>query len=271
MKDLRDSVVLITGGAAGLGRSVVRRFVQMGSRVVVLDRSRARLDELLAEFDTDVVAEVHGDVTDYAANQAAVDCALTKFGRLDTFIGNAALWDFAVGLTDLPEDSIGEAFDEVFSVNVKGYLLGARASAQALRRTRGSMIFTLSNAAFYTGGGGPLYVASKHACLGLMKQLAYELAPAVRVNAVAPTGMPTDLAGPRSLGQAKRSLRESLDPDGFSGRVPLGFLPQPDDYAGSFTFLASRSMAATMTGAVINCDMGLGVRGMRSVAGGFQA
>jgi NAD(P)-dependent dehydrogenase (short-subunit alcohol dehydrogenase family) len=66
--------------------------------------------------------------------------------------------------------------DELFAVNVKGYLLGARAAAEALRPTRGSMIFTLSNASFFPRDGGPLYTASEHAGLGLVRQLAYELA-----------------------------------------------------------------------------------------------
>ena len=74
----------------------------------------------------------------------------------------------------------------MFGVNVKGYLLGAKAAYRELAKTRGSIIFTVSNAGFYPCGGGPLYTASKHAVVGLIRQLAYELAPSVRVNAVAP-------------------------------------------------------------------------------------
>ena len=105
-------------------------------------------------------------------------------------------------LTDtvaLPPDAIDAAFDEVFHLNVKGYLLGAKAATDELRKTKGSVIFTVSNAGFWPGGGGPLYVASKHAVMGLVKQLAYELAPDIRVNGVAPGGMSTDLRGPRAL------------------------------------------------------------------------
>ena len=74
---------------------------------------------------------------------------------------------------------IEEAFDEMFAVNVKGYLLGAKAALPELVATGGNMVFTLSNSSFLPDGGGPLYVASKHACLGLVRQLAHELAPRI--------------------------------------------------------------------------------------------
>lgn len=75
------------------------------------------------------------------------------------------------------------------------------------------MIFTLSNAAWYPGGGGPLYTASKHAATGLIRQLAYELAPKVRVNGVGPCGMASDLRGPQALGQSETSIMQSLTPE----------------------------------------------------------
>jgi 2,3-dihydroxy-2,3-dihydrophenylpropionate dehydrogenase/cis-2,3-dihydrobiphenyl-2,3-diol dehydrogenase len=68
------------------------------------------------------------------------------------------------------------------SLNVKAYLLGAKAAVEPLRRTKDAIIFTASNAGFWPGGGGLLYMASKHAVVGLVKQLAYELAPDIRVN-----------------------------------------------------------------------------------------
>lgn len=267
MAEVGQDVVLITGGAAGLGAALARRFIQEGARVVVLDRSAEQLDLIRQELGTDEAAFVLGDVTDLDANEHAVAVAVEKFGRLDVFIGNAALWDFSVSLLDLPRDRVSEAFDEVFSVNVKGYLLGARAAAPELVKSRGSIIFTLSNAALYPSGGGPLYVASKHAGVGLTKQLAYELAPHVRVNAVAPSGMATGLSGPRALGQQKDTMRDKWDDEGFASRVPLGFVPKVEDYIGGYLFLASRSEAATVTGVVLPSELGWGVRGIRSVAG----
>lgn len=80
-------------------------------------------------------------------------------------------------------------------------------------RQRRQHHFTLSNAAWYPGGGGPLYTASKHAATGLIRQLAYELAPKVRVNGVGPCGMATDLRGPQALGQSDTSIMQSLTPE----------------------------------------------------------
>jgi NAD(P)-dependent dehydrogenase (short-subunit alcohol dehydrogenase family) len=79
--------------------------------------------------------------------------ALDAFGQLDVFVGNAGLWDFNRPLLGSSIEDTARGFDELFAVNVKGYLLGARAAAEALRETRGSMIFTLSNASFFPAGG----------------------------------------------------------------------------------------------------------------------
>ena len=109
---------------------------------------------LEADFGDDVVVTV-GAVTTGEGNSAAVAATTERFGKLDTFIGNAGVWDFGAALTDTTLDTFETAFDELYSVNVKGYLLGAKASLEALRASGGSMIFTLSNAAFHAGGGGP--------------------------------------------------------------------------------------------------------------------
>jgi 2,3-dihydroxy-2,3-dihydrophenylpropionate dehydrogenase len=202
-------------------------------------------------------------------NERAVAATLAAFGRLDTFLGNAAIWDYGMSLIDLPPDRVDAAFDELFAVNVKGYLLGAKAAVGPLLQSRGSIIFTLSNAGFYPGGGGPLYTASKHAGVGVVRQLAYELAPKVRVNAVAPGGMATDLRGPAALGMQDRSI-SALRAAGEDRRrlTPLQVDPEPGDYAAHYVLLAARAESPTVTGAIINCDGGLGVRGIRQVAGG---
>lgn len=269
-EDLRDSVVLISGGAAGLGLAITRRFICAGARVVVLDRSTSGLQALKQEFTPQQLVGIAGDVRSLESSNAAVALAVNTFGRLDTFIGNAAIWDFGMSLMEIPVEAIGEAFEEMFAVNVKGYLFGARAAVPELLKVQGSIILTLSNAALYPGGGGPLYVSSKHACLGLTKELAYELAPKIRVNAVAPTGMPTDLSGPQALSLHSKKVKDLADLAGFQDRVPLGFLPEPSDYADAYLFLASRNAARTMTGAVVACDMGLGIRGIKSIARGNE-
>ena len=264
---LNDKVALVTGGASGLGRAIVERFLDEGARVAILDRSRERGEEMAARLG-DHVATIVGDVTSLSDNQRAVAETVKRFGGLDCLVGNAGIWDFNASIVDLSEDRIGAAFDELFGVNVKGYLLGAKAAYRELARTRGNIIFTVSNAGFYPCGGGPLYTASKHAVVGLIRQLAYELAPKIRVNGVAPGAIPTDLRGPRSLEMAERSIASVPLKDMVERGLPLGKLPEPRDYTGSYVLLASNENSSTATGGVIICEGGIGIRGFTEAAGG---
>jgi cis-2,3-dihydrobiphenyl-2,3-diol dehydrogenase len=264
---LDGRVALVTGGASGLGRAIVERFLNEGAQVGVLDRNRERSSQLRAELGDSVTATV-GDVTSLEDNSRAVTETVERFGRLDCLVGNAGIWDFSISLADLPDDRIGAAFDELFGINVKGYLLGAKAAYRELLRTRGNIIFTVSNAGFYPCGGGPLYTASKHAVVGLIRQLAYELAPRIRVNGVAPGAIPSDIRGPRSLEMAERSIAAIPLQRIVERAIPLGKLPEPRDYIGPYVLLASAENSSTATGGVIMCEGGMGVRGFGDPAGG---
>ncbi|MGA7870535.1 MAG: 3-(cis-5,6-dihydroxycyclohexa-1,3-dien-1-yl)propanoate dehydrogenase [Candidatus Binatus sp.] len=264
---LENKVALVTGGASGLGRAIVERFVQEGARVGILDRARDRSEDLAKRLGDEVLAIV-GEVTVLADNHRAVAETVARFGRLDCFVGNAGIWDFGMSLAALPEDRIDKAFDELFGVNVKGYMLGAKAAYRELAKTRGSIIFTVSNAGFYPCGGGPLYTASKHAVVGLIRQLAYELAPKIRVNGVAPGAIPTDLRGPRSLDMGEQSIAAVPLKEMAERGIPLGKLPEPRDYTGSYVLLASGENSSTATGGVIICEGGIGIRGFVDAAGG---
>jgi NAD(P)-dependent dehydrogenase (short-subunit alcohol dehydrogenase family) len=269
MPALTDEAVLITGGASGLGRAIVDRFLEEGARIAVLDRTPDRLAELAAA-NPDRLVVVAGDVRDIADNQRAVDACVASFGKLDCAIGNAGIWDYSVPLDALPAEQIGAAFDELFHVNVMGYLNLAKAALPALVRSSGALIFTVSNAGFGPAGGGPLYTASKHAVVGLIHQLAYELAPAVRVNGVAPGPIETDLRGPSALGQADRSIGSINLAEVAAPNVPLGRVPATSDYAGGYVFLASRRDSRPATGGVLSLDSGIAVRGVGRVSGGSR-
>lgn len=269
MTRLAGEVVLVTGGGSGLGRAIVERFVAEGALIGVLERSEEKVDQLLRDFPGRVVA-VAGDVRSTADNARAVAETVARFGRLDCFIGNAAVWDHGARLIDTADERLDAGFDELFGINVKGYLLGAKAAAAELVKSCGSMIFTLSNSAFYPGGGGPLYTASKHAAVGLVRQLAYELAPKVRVNAVGPSGMASDLRGPEALGQQNTRIMDSRSPEAIRAILPLQVFPTPADFVGPYVMLASRADNVTLSGVMINADCGLGIRGIRHVAGGLD-
>ncbi len=257
---LEGKVALVTGGGSGIGRAVAERFVQKGAGVCVLDRSAEGLATMAAEKNQSM-ALVQGDVRSSEDNQKAVDAAVSKFGQLDVFVGNAAIFDCFLRLMDLPSMVIDTTFDEIFGVNVKGYLLGAKAALSELVKRHGSMIFTLSNAGLYAGGGGPLYTSSKHAALGMIRQLAYELAPHVRVNGVAPGGTMTALSPALSLRQWCADRSESEKEDRIRQSTPLHIVMYPRDHAAAYVLLAS-DQARAMTGVVIPSDGGLGARGL---------
>src|ERR1022692_4393406 len=100
---LTDEVVLVTGGASGLGRAIVDRFLEEGARLAVLDRTPERLAELAAA-NPDRLCVIGGDVRDIADNQRAVEACVARFGKLDCAIGNAGIWDYAVSLDALPSE-----------------------------------------------------------------------------------------------------------------------------------------------------------------------
>jgi cis-2,3-dihydrobiphenyl-2,3-diol dehydrogenase len=267
MGALDGEVVLITGGASGLGRALVDRFLEERARLVVLDRTPERL-AAVAEAHADRLVVVGGDVRSLRDNQSAVDAALLRFGKLDCAIGNAGIWDYSVSLDEMDAGDIDAAFDELFHVNVKGYLHLAKAALPALVRSSGALVFTVSNAGFDPAGGGPLYTASKHAVVGLVRQLAYEFAPAVRVNGVAPGPIETDLRGPAALGLNERSIGAMNFSALAAPLMPLGFVPTPAEYAGAYVFLASRRDSGPATGGVLKLDTGIAVRGIGRVAAG---
>ena len=267
MGALDGQAVLITGGASGLGAAIVERFLEEGARLAVLDRAPERM-QALAAANTERLIAIGGDVRSLPDNQRAVDAAVARFGQLDCAIGNAGIWDYSASLDALRTDQIDAAFDEVFGVNVKGCLNLAKAALAPLVRSTGALIFTVSNAGFGPAGGGPLYTAAKHAVVGLIRQLAYEFAPAVRVNGVAPGPIETDLRGPAALGMADRSIG-SLNLAAVAGpNVPLGRVPATADYAGGYVFLASRRDSRPATGGVLSLDSGIAVRGIGRVSGG---
>jgi NAD(P)-dependent dehydrogenase (short-subunit alcohol dehydrogenase family) len=263
MSDLAGKSALVTGGGAGIGRAVVNAYLEAGARVAVLDRGASRLQELTLEFGSDVVTSL-GSVESLADNQRAVDSAVEAFGGLDIFVGNAGVGAGNLSLAQIPADKLEEAIDEIYAVNVKGYILGARASLAPLLKSQGAMIFSCSLASYRAVDDGVLYVSTKHANLGIVRQLAWEFAPQVRVNGVAIGVARTRMEGLRCLDQ------DPIDAvlPGAESVIPLQRIPEPEDYAGTFVYLASAKASGHATGECVWVDSGFGVRGIGRPAGG---
>ncbi|GBD18793.1 Cis-toluene dihydrodiol dehydrogenase [bacterium HR27] len=270
---LEGKVAVVTGAGSGIGKAITERFVREGARVVACDLHGERVEALARELGNAVVP-VQADVTSFEANQRAVATAVERFGRLDVFFGNAGVFDGFLALYQYQSaDLLSQMFDRVFNVNVKAYLLGAYAAYPELLKTRGTLLYTASTAGFYTNQGGIIYTATKHAVVGLIRELAYEFAPKIRVNGIAPGGTFTDLRNALAIGAEfgdpdKRSLFDMPGLDDFIKQsTPLRRVNSSEDHAAVAAFLASDD-AAGLTGVIIHCDGGYGIRGAVAAAGG---
>jgi NAD(P)-dependent dehydrogenase (short-subunit alcohol dehydrogenase family) len=250
---------LVVGAGSGIGRAVVTEFSREGAQVAALELSKDKAAQLAAQQPDCLVS--CGDATRMTDARAAVAAAAGAFGGLDVLVNCVGIFDFYRGLSDIDDDQLDAAFDEMFAVNVKSQLVSVRAALPELRACGGSVVLTVSTSGFYPGRGGILYVASKFAVRGCVIALAHELAPQVRVNGVAPGGtLGTELTGPASLGLDGRVLGSAPGREqDLRDRTPLRVALTGEDHAGSYVFLASDRARGT-TGTIVHSDGGIGVR-----------
>jgi 3-oxoacyl-[acyl-carrier protein] reductase len=241
-------VAVVTGASRGIGLAVAQRLHAEGGRVVITARKpeglAAALDELSGGPD---VVSVAGRADDPEHQQEAIDTARQRFGRLDVLVNNTGINPAYGPLTDLDEGAARKIMD----VNVLSALAWTRtALAAGLGEHDGAAVVNMASVA----GIGPApgiayYGVSKAALIGLTVQLAAELAPRVRVNAIAPAVVKTRFAA---------ALYEQ-DEAGAAAAYPLGRLGEPADIGAAAAFLAS-SDAAWITGQTLVVDGGGSLR-----------
>lgn len=256
---------IVTGGRSGIGAAVADALAAEGWAVVTLDLVSSSLEGERAgpAGGAEGITHVAGDVTDPDANAAAVDAALHGQGRLDAFVANAGVHDAGTQITQVTGPELAMLSARLLAINVTGVLLGAQAAAPHLKETKGDIVVTLSDAAFKVSGtgAGPCYIASKHAALGVMRALAAQLAPDVRVNAVAPGGISsTDLRAidPRDLGMRNVFTDREAVRRQVRAINPLGIELSVEEVAQHYLYLLS-ARSVGLTGQVIRPDGGLAV------------
>jgi 3-oxoacyl-[acyl-carrier protein] reductase len=245
MKGVRGKVVIVTGGASGLGQAAVRAFAAEGARVSIWDVTEAAGSSLAAEL-CDAGTEVEFrrvDVADGEAVAAAVAEVRKHFGSVDVLINNAGITRDAT-LVKMEEAQ----FDKVVEVNLKGVFNCGQAAARVMvDQGSGCIINTSSVVALYGNFGQTNYVATKAGVIGMTRVWARELGrKGVRVNAVAPGFIATDMV---------MAMPEKVR-DMMAGKAPMQRLGRPEEIADAYLFLAS-DRASFVNGAVLSVDGGL--------------
>ena len=258
MQMFDGDIVLILGGGSGLGLGIARHFIKEGAKVAIFEVSEQKVADLEEEFGKKALI-FRGDVTNLDDLVACRKAIVNRWGRLDSLVGSQGIFDGGIPLRDVPADHVAKLFDELFHVNVLGYLLATKVFADLLEESAGSIVLTASVAAFAADGGGLMYTATKGAVVSAVRQLAFEFAPTIRVNGVAPGAIAeSQLQGPRALGleNSKQSdIPKDLFLESYRKLTLMTEVPTPLDYAPIYAFLASRHNSV-VTGQTILLEQG---------------
>ncbi|MGH9186224.1 MAG: SDR family oxidoreductase [Acidimicrobiales bacterium] len=243
---LDGKVALITGASRGIGRAIAASFADAGASVMLSSRRQDALDE--------AAAAIGGDTATFAANagepdqaEACVAATVERFGGLDILVNNAGTNPYMGPSIDIDL----ARYDKTFQVNLRGPLVWTQAACRAAMAERGGSVVNISSVgALAIEPAIGVYNTTKAALIYLTRTLAAELGPKVRVNAIAPGLVKTDMA--RALWEPAEQL--------LAQRAPLGRLGEPEDIAAAALFLVSDA-AAWITGHTLVVDGGMLLRG----------
>lgn len=241
---LNGKVALVTGASRGIGLAAAHRLVEAGANVMLTSRKQENLDEALATFTENAaqVAATTGHVGRSEDADRVVRETIERFGRLDILVNNAATNPYFGPLVDIDDGRLQKTYE----INQASVLFHVRAAWHQWMAEHGGVIVNVAS----IGGLGVepgigWYNVTKSAVIHMTKQLSYELAPKVRVNAIAPGLVRTELA---------RGLWETREAE-ITGHIPLRRLGEPDDIGSVILMLASDA-SSWMTGQTVVVDGG---------------
>ncbi|GAA1149656.1 SDR family oxidoreductase [Streptomyces hebeiensis] len=244
---LEGQGVVVTGAASGIGRATALKFAKEGAKVLVADLDRTGAEETVKEIEAagGVALSVVGDLSDQQVVAEVVERAVDAFGGVDVLVNNAGIMDrmSALGETDDAE------WERVIRINLTAPFLLTRAVLPHMQAAgRGSIVFTASEAALRGSAAGAAYTASKHAVVGLVKNLAVMYrGQGIRANAIAPGPTATNIqvdAGQDAHGPAVVGR--------FIG-ANIGRMGTAEEQAAAIVFLASDA-ASFVNGAILPVD-----------------
>ncbi|MDT7829220.1 SDR family oxidoreductase [Pricia sp. S334] len=245
-RKLIDKVCIITGATSGMGKAIAESFSKEGAKLILSGRDAERGEALEKQLKNSVF--VAGDITEPAYNEKLVQTALENFGRLDKMSLNAGILGLG-NVVDLPETLWHKTLD----VNLSAiYYLCKHAIPQIQKNKGGAIVVNSSIAAFKSFPNHPAYCASKAAAVALMKQMAVEYAPDIRINAICPGPVDT----PFLWNSAKAFENPDTAVEDAKNDTLLNRLGTPEDIAKLALFLTSDE-SSWITGTAMTIDGGI--------------
>jgi len=245
---LKDKVVIVTGGAHGIGKAYCMGFANAGSRVVIADIDKAGAEAVAKEIGTYALAR-HVDVSNEDATKKMAAQTLERFGRVDILINNAAVFSVVPMNRGRIETIDPEEWDKLMAVNLRGLFFCCRAVLPAMRAQKSGKIINIASGTVFAGAPGRIhYVTSKAATIGFTRTLAREVGDDnINVNCLAPGNT---LSEENPTAQMIKFRESSVDMRALK-RIQL-----PRDVVGAMLFLAS-PLSDFMTGLTVNVDGGI--------------